>query len=176
MTQALNTKQVANNWPDKKAIDVFELLLGEEKCAWKWWNYEMPMTYPTLDRTDWLEVWKEFKKRWPLLPEIGDDKELKWEELEAMKLKPQNLGTKIRYRGQELYSHMAFTIEAAWLANEVGDTAGFLLPALWNKLPEALWNILKSQGNRPRTWDDFRKAMVVVLPTDLWEEVAEISH
>src|SRR6266481_5198556 len=46
--QALNAKKVVNDWSDKKVIDMFESLLEEEKCTWKWWNVEMPLTYPTL--------------------------------------------------------------------------------------------------------------------------------
>ena len=110
--QALNAKKVANDWSDKKAIDVFESLLAEEKCAWKWWNIEMPLTHPTLDRTDWSDVRSEFKKRWPPLPEIEDDADLKREELEAMMLEPHDLGIKVKYRGQEIYSHIAFSMEA----------------------------------------------------------------
>jgi len=153
--QTLNAKKVANDWPDKKAINVFESLLAEEKYAWKWWNYELPMTHPGLDRTDWVEVRKAFKAKWPPMPEIDDDKELKREELESMTLEPHSLGNKVKYRGQELYSHIAFALEATRLASDIGDMTGFLLPALWGRLPEALRNMLKSQGNRPRTWEDF---------------------
>ena len=67
--QALNTQKVANDWSDKKAIDVFESLLAEEKCAWKWWNAEMPLTHPVLDRTDWVEVRKAFKKKMAAPPQ-----------------------------------------------------------------------------------------------------------
>ena len=34
--QALNAKKVANDWSDKKAIDIFKSLLAEEKHTWKW--------------------------------------------------------------------------------------------------------------------------------------------
>ena len=168
-------KKVTNDWSDKKAIDVFESLLVEERCAWKWWNTEMPLTHPTLDRTEWSDVRKEFKKRWPPLPKIEYDADLKWEELESMTLEPHNLGTKVKYQGQEIYSHIAFTMEATRLANDIGDTSGFLLSTLQNRLPEALGNILKSQGSKPQTWDDFHKAMITILPSDLCKEAAEIS-
>ena len=128
--QALNTKKVANDWSDKKAIDVFESLLAEEKCTWKWWNTDMPLTHLALDRTDWVEVRKVFKKRWPPLPNIEDDADLKCEELEAMRLESRDLGTKVKYQGQDLYSHIAFAMEATQLANDIGDTLGFLLPTL----------------------------------------------
>ena len=128
--QALNAKKVANNWLDKKAIDVFESLLVEEKCTWKWWNTEMPLTHPGLDRTDWTEVRKVFKKRWPPLPDIEDDVDLKREELETMRLETQDLGAKVKYQGQDLHMHIAFAMEATRLASDIGDTSGFLLPAL----------------------------------------------
>src|SRR6266481_2179844 len=91
----------------KSSNDVFESLLVEEKCAWKWWNVEMPLTHPMLDRTDWSDLRKEFKKRWPLIPEIEEDTDLKWEELESMILELCSLGTKVKYRGQEICSHRA---------------------------------------------------------------------
>src|SRR6266481_5880860 len=53
---------------------------------------------------------------------------------------------------------------------------GFLLPALWNKLPEVLKNVLKSQGSKPQTWSDFCKAVIAISPSDLHEEAAEISQ
>ena len=174
--QALNAKKVANDWSDKKAIDVFKSLLVEEKCTWKWWNTEMPLTHPGLDRTDWTEVRKVFRKRWPPLPDIEDDVDLKCEELETMRLETQDLGAKVKYRGQDLYTHVAFAMEATRLASDIGDTSGFLLPALQNKLPEALRNVLKSQGKKLKTWDDFRKAMIAVSLLDLREEATEIAQ
>ena len=83
-----------------------------------------------LDRTDWIEVRKVFKKRWPPLPNIEDDIDLKCEELETMRLETQDLGAKVKYRGQDLYSHVTFAMEVTWLASDIGDTAGFLLPTL----------------------------------------------
>ena len=67
-------------------------------------------------------------------------------------------------------------MEATRLANDIGDTLGFLLPALRDKLPEVLRNMLKSQGKKPKTWDDIRKAMIAVSLSDLCEEVAEIAQ
>src|SRR6266481_8283886 len=93
-----------------------------------------------------------------------------------MILEPHSLGTKVKYRGQEIYSHVVFAIEATQLANDIGDMLGFLLPALWNKLPEVLKNVLKSQGSKPQMWDDFHKAVIAISPTDLCEEAVEISR
>ena len=98
----------------------------------------MLLTHPGLDRTDWMEVRKVFKKRWPPLPDIEDDIDLKHEELETMRLETQDLGAKVKYLGQDLYTHVAFAMEATWLASDIRDTSGFLLSALQNKLPEAL--------------------------------------
>ena len=35
---------------------------------------------------------------------------------------------------------------------------------------------MKSQGKKPKTWDDFRKVMIAVSLSDLCEEVAEIAQ
>ena len=72
-----------------------------------------------------------------------------------MTLEPHSLGNKVKYRGQELYSHIAFALDATQLASNVGDMTRFLLPALRSRLPEAMQNMLKIQGNRPRMWEDF---------------------
>ena len=37
---------------------------------------------------------------------------------------------KVKYQGQDLYMHVAFAVEATRLASDIGDTSGFLLPAL----------------------------------------------
>ena len=66
----------------------------------------MPLTHLALDRTDWVEVRKVFKKRWPPPPDIEDDADLKCEELEAMRSESCDLGTKVKYWGQDLYSHI----------------------------------------------------------------------
>src|SRR6266481_8611057 len=79
-----------------------------------------------MDRENWTTVRKAFKERWPPLPEPEDDTESKREELEQMRLREEELGIKVAYRGQELYSHVAFANEAACLANEIGDINGFL--------------------------------------------------
>ena len=93
-----------------------------------------------------------------------------------MRLESRDLGTKVKYQGQDLYSHIAFAMEATRLANDIGDTLGFLLPALRDKLPEALRNVLKSQGKKPKTWDDFRKEIIAVSLSDLHKEAAEIAQ
>jgi len=58
------------------------------------------------------------------------------------------------YRGQELYTHVAFANEAACLTNEVGNMNRFLLPTIRNQLPEVVRNTLKSLGKKPRTWEE----------------------
>src|SRR6266481_998492 len=92
-----------------------------------------------------------------------------------MRLREEELGIKVAYRGQELYSHVAFANEAARLANEIGDINGFLLPTVRNQLPEAIRNTLKGLGKKPKTWEDFRKAMTAIQLSDLREEAAEIT-
>ena len=67
-------------------------------------------------------------------------------------------------------------MEATQLANDIGDTLGFLLPALRDKLLEALRNVLKIQGKKPKTWDDFCKAMIAISLTDFCKEAAEIAQ
>ena len=171
----LQNKRVANDWTDEKAISVFESLLAEEKKAYKWWHEELALTNPTLNKSDWAAVRKAFKERWPPLPEPEEDIESKREELEQMRLKEEDLGMKVTYRGQELYTHVAFANEVARLANEIGDTNAFLLPTIRKQLPEAIKNVLKSSGTRPRTWEEFRKAMVAIPLSDLREEAVGIA-
>src|SRR6266481_8453798 len=149
--QSLNTRKVANNWVDTKAISVFESLLVEDKKAYRWWHEDLKVAEPTMDRTDWAAVRKEFKRRWPPLPEPEEDLEAKREELEQMRLTDNNLSTRVTYQGQELYSHVAFANQAACLANEIGNTNGFLLPSVRSQLPEAVKNTLKSMGKKLKT-------------------------
>jgi len=174
--QNLNTRKVLNDWTDDKAINVFESLLAEDKKAYRWWHKDLKIAELTMDRTDWTTVRKEFKKRWPLLPEPEEDLESKREELEQMRLGDRDLGTKVTYQGQELYAHVAFTNQATRLANEIGDTNAFLLPSIRNQLPEAVRNTLKSMGKKPKTWEEFRKAMMTMPLSDLREEAAEIAN
>src|SRR6266481_5079913 len=129
----------------------------------------------TMDRANWTMVRKTFKERWPPLPEPEEDTESKQEELEQMRLREEELGIKVAYQGQELYSHIAFTNEAAHLANEIGDINGFLLLTVCNQLPKAIRNTLKGLGKKPKTWEDFRKAMTAIQLLDLQEEAAEIT-
>ena len=82
--QNLNTCKVANDWTDPKIISVFEALLAEDKKVYQWWHEDLKITEPSMDRMDWATVWKEFKKRWPPLPELEDDPEAKREELDSV--------------------------------------------------------------------------------------------
>src|SRR6266481_6130047 len=125
---------------------------------------------------DWTTVRREFKKRWPLLPEPEEDLESKREELEQMTLKDGDLGMKVTYQGQELYSHITFASQTTHLANEIGNTNSFLLPSVRNWLPEAVRNTLKSLGKKPRTWEEFRKAMTSIPLSDLCKEAADIAR
>ena len=173
--QNLNTRKVANDWTDDKAISVFESLLAEDKKAYKWWYEDLKTDEPTMDRTDWGAVRKEFKKKWPPLPEPEEDLESKREELEQMRLADRDLGMKVIYQGQELYSHITFAKQATRLANEIGDTNAFLLPSIRNQLPEAVKNTLKSMGKKPKTWEEFRKSLTKMALSDLREEVTGIA-
>ena len=78
------------------------------------------------DRLDRGEESVQKESRWPPLPDIEDDIDLKREELETMRLETQDLGAKVKYQGQDLYLHITFTMEATWLASDIGDTSGFL--------------------------------------------------
>ena len=173
--QNLNTRKVANDWTDDKAVSIFESILAEDKKAYKWWHKDLKTMEPTMDRKDWAAVRRAFKERWLPLPEPEEDLESKREELEQMRLTDRDLGTKVTYQGQELYSHVAFANQATRLANEIGDTNAFLLPSIRNQLPEAIKNMLKSTGKRPKTWEEFRKVMTTIPLSDLREEAAEIA-
>ena len=173
--QNLNTRKVANNWTDVKIISVFEALLAEDKKVYWWWHEDLKITEPSMDRTDWATVQKEFKKRWPPLPEPEDDPEAKREELEQMRLRDEDIRAKVTSQGQELYSHVAFMNQAACLANEIGDTNGFLLPSVRSQLPEAVRNTLKNSGRKAKTGEEFRKAMTTMPLSDLHEEAADIA-
>ena len=58
-------------------VSVFESLLAEDRKAYQWWHDDLKATKPIMDREDWAAVWKEFKKRWPPLPEPEEDPEAK---------------------------------------------------------------------------------------------------
>src|SRR6266481_3684091 len=173
--QGLNMRKVANDWTDTKAISIFESLLAEEKRAYQWWHEDLRAMDLTMDRANWTMVRKAFKERWLPLPEPKEDTESKREELEQMRLREEELGIKVAYQGQELYSHIAFANRAACLANKIGDINGFLLPTICNQLPEAIRKMLKGLGKKPKTWEDFRKAMTTIQLSDLQEEAAEIT-
>ena len=128
-----------------------------------------------MDRTDWATVRKEFKKRWPPLPEPEEDPEAKREELEQMRLRDEDIGAKVTYQGQDLYSHVAFANQATHLASEISDTNGFLLLPVRSQLPEAIRNMLKNTGKKAKTWEEFRKAMTTMPLSDLHEAAAEIA-
>jgi len=172
---AASSRERVYNWVDAESLKNKESLLAEDKKAYKWWYEDLKTTEPTMNRTDWTRVRKEFKKRWPPLPELEEDLEAKQEELERMRLEDRDLGAKVTYQGQELYSHVTFANQAAHLANEIGDTNAFLLPSVRNHLPEAARNTLKSTGKKPKTWEEFRKAMTMMPLSDLWEEATEIA-
>jgi len=96
--------------------------------------------------------------------------------LEQMRLRDEDIGTKVTYQGQELYSHVAFANQATHLANEIGNTNGFLLPAVQNHLPEAVKNTLKNAGKKAKTWEEFRKTMTTIPLSDLCEEATDIAR
>src|SRR6266481_3048698 len=75
--QSLNTRKVANDWADTKAISIFESLLVEDKKAYRWWHKDLKGAELTMDKTDWAAVRKEFKRRWPPLLEHEEDLEAK---------------------------------------------------------------------------------------------------
>ena len=51
----------------------------------------------------------------------------------------------------------------------------FLLPLVWNQLPEAIRNMLKNTRKKAKTWEEFRKAMTMMPLSDLSEEAAKIA-
>jgi len=159
-----------------KTISIFKSLLLEDKKAYKWWHEDLKMANPTMDRMDWAAVRKEFKARWPPLPEPEDDLGSKREELEQMRLRDRDLGTKVAYKGQELYAHVTFSNQAAHLANKIGDTNSFLLPAIQSQLPEVVKNTLRSLGKKQKTWEELRKVITAIPLSDLWEEATDIAN
>ena len=71
--------------------------------------------------------------------------------------------------------YVAFVNQATRLANEIGNTNGFLLPSVRSQLPEAVRNTLKNTGRKAKTWEEFRKVMTTMPLSDLCEEAANIA-
>src|SRR6266481_8795056 len=87
--QNLNTRKVANDWTDDKAVSIFESLLAEDKKAYKWWYKDLKTTELTMDRKDWVAVRKAFKERWPPLLEPEEDLESKTRRVGTNKINRQ---------------------------------------------------------------------------------------
>ncbi|KIJ43753.1 hypothetical protein M422DRAFT_47789 [Sphaerobolus stellatus SS14] len=137
--------------------------------AGEWWE-KMKETEKEAVKT--LEGIKGlFEKRWPKMKKSEDEQEAKKYELEELRLREEEIGMKVDYRGRKIPAHCAFAAKALELGNEVGDTNGLLIDGVRRNLPSAIRKLIIN--DKYKTWQEFHDGITSIRPGAITEAKAD---
>ncbi|KAF8889563.1 hypothetical protein BD779DRAFT_1610959 [Infundibulicybe gibba] len=104
-----------SNLSDADRIEIFANNLKSRSVAEDWFNDSIAPT-----KANWREVQQAFVKRFPPVRRSKKTSAEYQRELSALKLTTAELGKKVTYAGEELWSHIAFAYKLLDLAEKAG--------------------------------------------------------
>ncbi|KIJ35098.1 hypothetical protein M422DRAFT_34809 [Sphaerobolus stellatus SS14] len=156
--QTFDTQTFVAGWDDAKCVKYFGKLMEDGYEAGDWWD-EMKEKEKTAVTT--MEGIKAlFEKKWPKMKKTGMEKETKKWALMGLRMKEEDVGKTIEFRGREVLSHRAFATQALELATAIGDTSGLLIDTVRQHLPEAIQRLILNESYE--TWQEFHDSLVKI--------------
>ena len=98
-----------------------------------------------IDRTKWGEVRRAFEAKWLAPKRNANEQEMKRYELAKLRIKPEEVGETVEYRGRKVPTHHAFAGKALTLGTTIGNTSGLLIDEVCKNLPDAIRKLIVNE-------------------------------
>jgi hypothetical protein len=81
---------------EPKKIEVFRICMIPGEESGDWWEE----VRTRINRTKWEEVRRAFETKWPAPKKSGQEREMKRYELVGLRIRPEEVGEMVEYRGR----------------------------------------------------------------------------
>ncbi|KAF8148068.1 hypothetical protein B0H34DRAFT_738160 [Crassisporium funariophilum] len=151
------------NFPEKNKVRMFELSLKSGSVAQAWWK-----TLGATEIDTWEHLQAAFAKRWPERLMRGKSVEEQCAALEALVLKREDLGKRVRVYGADEFTHVGWANRLERNALTLKDDLGLLIPVVRRLMPRSLKLLV---GTQYVSWPTFCDAIRKVSLTELEEQL-----
>ncbi|KIJ52706.1 hypothetical protein M422DRAFT_242596 [Sphaerobolus stellatus SS14] len=142
--QTFSTQTFVAGWDNAKSITYFGMLMEEGYDAGHWWA--------------------ESQRKWPRMEEMEPEKDAKRRALKGLRLKEEEVGKTIKFRGREVLSHCTFMTQTLELATAIGNPSGLLIEGVQENLSESIQRLILN--NSHDTWQEFYDSLTKIkIPT-----------
>ncbi|KAF8468740.1 hypothetical protein JB92DRAFT_2838519 [Gautieria morchelliformis] len=141
---------------EAKRIEVFGICMMPAEESGDWWE-EMRTK---INRTKWGEVKQVFEMKWSVPKKTGNEREQKRYELAGVRIKAEEVGETVEYRGRTVPTHHAFAEKTLTLAMAIGDTPGLLIDEVCRNLPDAIRKLITNESYA--NWQEFHDSMLAI--------------
>lgn len=115
-------------------------------------------------KVSWAEFETAFNTQWPPATQVPKTKEEKQQELMDTVLKDEEIGVRVRVSGMDELGHVRWANKVMRLATAVGDTGGFLITPVRERMPKVMRTLVKGSF---ADWKGFTDAVKAVSASDI---------
>ncbi|KAG6808875.1 hypothetical protein H0H92_002491 [Tricholoma furcatifolium] len=150
---------------DEWKVQYFGLSLKDGGPAMEWY-----MDLEDGKKATWAALCLAFDERWPARRVATKTRAEKQEELSEARIREDELGSKVKVNGVELYSHVAWADKIEQLARMIPDNNNLLVKATRDSMAPSLRALVPSTND---TWATFCTAVRQVSVAELREKKQE---
>ncbi|KAG6903692.1 hypothetical protein DXG01_015664, partial [Tephrocybe rancida] len=150
---------------DDAKIEYIELCFPEGTPAAEWYA-----ALQATDKTTWNALVTAFNTRWPTRAPAAKTQIEKQEELMEAKIKEEDLGKKVKDKGVETWTHVAWADKVERLAKTIPDNDGLLITSVRVNMAPFLCALVSPALDK---WDTFTEAVRNVSMAVLKEKMKE---
>ncbi|KAG6838955.1 hypothetical protein C0991_007042 [Blastosporella zonata] len=150
---------------DMDKIDYFSFSLKDGGVAAAWFEGLAPEKKDT-----WTNLMIAFDERWPATQAATKTLSERQEELAEIKLREEELGTKVTVAGADVHAHVAWADRVERAAKAIPDNDNLLVRQSRSNMPPSLKALVPASR---ATWKTFCDAVRAVNMADLREEMEE---
>ncbi|KAG6808651.1 hypothetical protein H0H92_003386 [Tricholoma furcatifolium] len=156
---------MSKDYSDADKVQYFEWSLKDGSPAMEWFA-----GLTAEQRASWASLCLAFDDRWPAGRVSTKSQTEKQEELAEARIKEEDLGTKAKVNGVEMYSHIAWADKVERLAKAIPDDNNLLVRATRDNMAPSLRSLVPHSNN---TWSTFCAAVRNVSVAKLKEKKAK---
>ncbi|KAJ6500224.1 hypothetical protein C8R47DRAFT_1211780 [Mycena vitilis] len=139
---------------DEEKIEALGLGMASGSPADVWFDERS-----AAEKASWSAMSNAFDLKWPkrvALKRVGQDA---IDDLQAEKLKPEDIGKRVKHGGVEEFGHVVWARTVARIAADIPDPNGLFIGIVIDKLPVVMQDLL-GPGTVFSSWSVFEQAMI----------------
>ncbi|KAF8492471.1 hypothetical protein JB92DRAFT_3237561 [Gautieria morchelliformis] len=161
--QTFKLEAMMAGYDEGMRIEVLGICMMPAEESGDWWE-EMRTK---INRTKWGEVKRVFEMKWPIPKKSGNEREQKRYELAGLRIKAEEVGETVEYRGRTIPTHHAFAEQTLMLVMAIGETSGLLIDEVRRNIPDVICKLIANESYA--NWQEFHDSMPAIRMSALAE-------